>query len=234
MVSRGMVAPEMRCRCLVLLLGIGRLAACAAPPPTTPTPVPSAATTAPHRDDLGVDLTAAGVGSYQLTTIPVAVVYNRAAAHDALSLRIHFVVLDATDRPTSVDADLPRLPAGASAAVAARVELGGARGLASVSVDVGAWAPALPPASVRVDQVAYRCETAGCSGVGTVTGVLRGPGVAAGPLLITAVCLDGGGTVVGGGSQERTATAAPSLGVELPVIVNRPPAHCNLYVAPGV
>lgn len=215
------------------------LAACSAASPTsTPTagpPLPSAppSSPSPAADRLVVDVEAVGLGSYELTTVPVAVVRNQSTGHDAVDVRVDFVV-DAGGRQASVDATLPRVPAATTTAIAARLELQGGRKVDRVVVAVGTWEAAEAPAPVVAEGIRVVCRTASCIGPESVTGTLRGPGLRAAGLTVTAVCSDAAGGIVGGATEDVAGTAEETLAVDEPVVVSAAPTRCDLFAAPGM
>jgi hypothetical protein len=216
------------------------LSACGSSPAASPTPVPPTATataapTAPSGPEVQrVDVVASGVGVYQITTIPVALVRNVAARHAATAVQVRFAVLDPAGKPVGgADATIPFIAPGQTMAIAARVEQSGS-GLQATATVLGAqWTPAAAVAPLTVNGTTYACGTCRPGpGYGTAAGTLRAaPGVAVSSVTLTAVCYDGD-TITGGVTSIETVTTLPRP-VQEPVIISAVPTRCELYAAPG-
>ena len=179
-------------------------------------------------------MVASGVGVYLLTVIPVAVLHNAARAHAATTVQVRFTVLDAAGHPReTADAVVPIIAPGQTMAIAGRVEdRGDLRATAAV---LGAqWQSANPVSPLSVQAVTYRCG--GCAagpGYGTASGTLTAaPGVSVSSVVLTGVCYDARGGIVGGDTSQVSVTRLPSP-VEEPVIVSAAPARCELYASPA-
>jgi hypothetical protein len=181
-----------------------------------------------------VQVVAAGVGVYQLTTIPVAVVRNLAGGHAATSVQVRFAVLDSAGRPVGgADATIPFIAPGQTMGIAARVEQSGS-GLRATATVLGAqWTPAAAVAPLTVTGTTYTCGTCRPGpGYGTAAGTLTAaPGVTVSSITLTAVCYEGD-AITGGDTSVETVTALPKP-VQEPVIISAVPTRCDLYAAPG-
>jgi len=214
----------------LILAGCGTSSARATPTPSatataTPTPAP---------DNLQVTVVSHGLGTYEQTTIPVAVVRNLATAHAAVGVHVHFTVISPAGAAlATTDGDIPVIAAGETTAIAGRAELSGAGDHLKEEVTVTSWRPAEPSAGViTASDVAYRCETSYCLGYGRVVGTLSA--TAATSVTVTAVCYDAANAVIGGDTSTEATTPQRTTAVEEPVIVSVRPARCELYATPGV
>jgi hypothetical protein len=216
------------------------LCACGSSPAASPTPAPPTATataapTAPPGPEVQrVDVVASGVGVYQITTIPVALVRNVATHHAATAVQVRFAVLDPAGHPVGgADASIPFIGPGQTMAIAARVEQSGS-GLHATATVLGAqWTPAAAVAPLTVDGTTYTCGTCRPGpGYGTAAGTLHAaPGIAVSTVTLTAVCYDGD-VITGGDTSIETVTTLPRP-VQEPVIISAVPTRCDLYAAPG-
>jgi hypothetical protein len=216
------------------------LCACGSSPAASPTPAPprpsaTAPPTAPPGPEVQrVDVVASGVGVYQITTIPVALVRNVATRHAATSVQVRFAVLDSAGHPVGgADASIPFIAPGQTMAIAARVEQSGS-GLRATATVLGAqWTAAGPVAPLTVDGTTYACGTCRPGpGYGTAAGTLHAaPGVTVSNIILTSVCYEGD-AITGGASSVETVTALPRP-VQEPAIVSAVPTRCELYAAPG-
>jgi hypothetical protein len=218
------------------------LCACGSSPAASPTPAPprptataTAAPTAPPGPEVQrVDVVASGVGVYQITTIPVALVRNVATRHAATSVQVRFAVLDSAGHPVGgADASIPFIAPGQTMAIAARVEQSGG-GLHATATVLGAqWTPAAAVAPLVVGATTYTCGTCRPGpGYGTAAGTLTAaPGVTVTSVTLTAVCYEGD-AITGGDTSIETVTTLPRP-VQEPVIVSAVPTRCDLYAAPG-
>jgi hypothetical protein len=214
------------------------LAACGGGASSTATSTPSpsrtlAATPTPAPDSLQVTVVAHGLGTYELTTVPVAVVRNAAGAHAAVGVHVHFTVLSPAGAAlATTDGDIPLIAPGETTAIAGRAELSGRGDTVKEDVTVTSWRPANPAAGrIATSDVAYRCETSHCLGYGTVVGTLAA--TTATSVTVTAVCYDAANAVIGGDTSTTAASAQGTTHVEEPVIVTVRPARCELYATPG-
>ena len=227
---------------MTLAAVLGLLCACgssASPnPPASPSPTPAPATAAPTPapgpDTQQVDVVAAGVGVYQITTIPVAVVHNLATRHAATSVQVRFAVLNSAGKPIGgADANIPFIAPGQTTGIAARVEQSGS-GLRATATVLGAqWIAASPTPPLTVDRTTYTCGTCRPGpGYGTAAGTLHAAvGVTVSQVTLTAVCYEGA-AITGGLTSVETVTALPKP-VQEPVIINAVPTRCDMYASPG-
>ena len=234
MISRGASA---------FLAGI-LLAACgqassgpSASPKSTPKPTPTP-TAAP--ETMTVSILTTGVGAWQLLAIPVAILHNDAQRHGAEEVVVHF----ATHAPGggalgTLDSPPVNLAPGETIPVAADCT-DGCNGAASTdaTLSVGTWTPTIG-ATLSAATAMYQCETGACSGgraEGQATSTLSASGVglaANAPIAAFAACTDGGGTIVGAGVTQTSWTGGSSNPVNVPVIVNSPPASCQVGASTG-
>lgn len=214
------------------------IAACGA---TAPTPYPTArptSTATPGPDVQRLDLVVGGMGTYQLTAIPVAVVRNVSTAHTATDITVHFAITAADGTVVqTVDTPVAALGPHKTMAFVGRADMDGTGDHADVSIAVGSWTKDPPPIQLTGSAVTYACGNCSDSaGYGTVTGTLTAEtDVAAGtPVYIGSVCYDASGAIVGGGSSQAVwPSAGKTLNHPTGVIVNAPPTSCELYGAPG-
>jgi hypothetical protein len=224
-----------------LLTLIGLLCACgsngtATASPTvaaTPTPSPTPTPT-PGPDTERVDVVATGIGVYELTTIPVALVHNAAARHAATQVTVRFAVFSSTGRPVGgADAVIPLVAPGQTMGIAARIEQSGSGLRASASVIGAQWVDAGPLAPLTVSKVTYQCGT--CrpgAGYGTAVGTMTAaPGIVVTDVTLTAVCYVGA-AITGGVTSTDTVSTLPKQ-VQVPVIVSNVPDRCEIYASPG-
>lgn len=198
------------------------------PPTPQPTPVPSP-TEAPS-----LTLTAVGLGAYELTTVPVAIVHNGSATLVATAVHVHFTVLTPAGRTVAqADADLATVPAATDGVAAARLDLAGTGDHATAAVTAVSW---VQPQGVVLHAAAGACS--GCptrgAGFGNVVATLtREPAGLAPPASVddAAACLDSAGLLVGGGAD--TTQPGADGGVRIPVILSRPAVRCIAWAAAG-
>ena len=225
----------------VLVAVLAALCACGSTPASTPSPTPSPAPTAaptpsptPGPDTERVDVIATGIGVYELTTIPVAVVHNVAAHHAATQVTVRFAVLSSTGRPIGgADAVIPIVAPGQAMGIAARIEQSGSGLRATASVIGEQWIDATPIAPLTVTGGAYTCGTCRPGpGYGTATGTMTAAaGITVSDVTLTAVCYVGG-AITGGDTSTDTVTTLPKR-VSVPVIISNVPDRCDLYASPG-
>jgi hypothetical protein len=205
-------------------------------PTATATPRPTATATprpTPAPDVQRIDVLSTGVGTWQLVAVPVAIIHN-AATHTGVSgVVVHFTLtkggkpLNALESPqltlypgqtlvvTSYQCtDYPCYTADAVA----------------VTVTPGTWA-ALPGAPLVATGGAFTC-TRNCTGHGQwdVPITVGSPNLLANEQVdLFASCANAAGTIIGGGSRQLLwPQAGGSLNLEVPVIVNAPPASCQV------
>lgn len=194
----------------------------AAPSPT-PTPAP---------DDLVVSVVASGLGAYEETTVPVAVLRNGATAHAAQGVTVHFAVSTAAGRPAlAADAHVAMILPGQTLAAAARLDLRGSGDKVAVTVTaVASWPPASPGSDPRLAATVH-CRTASCAGFGDVLGTLPVP-LRGMPVTAVAVCRSASASIIGGDTVPFDP--APSDGaIDVAVILSSAPASCELYATAG-
>jgi hypothetical protein len=225
-----------------LAVAVGLLCACgstASPTPSaTPSPTPPPATAAPTPppgpETQRVDVVATGVGVYELTTIPVAVVHNLATRSAATSVQVRFAVLNSAGKPIGgADANIPFIAPGQTTGIAARIEQSGS-GLRATATVLGAqWIAANPTPPLTVDGTGYTCGTCRPGpGYGTAAGTLHAAvGVTVSSVTLTAVCY-AGDAITGGDTSPETVTALPKP-VQEPVIISAVPTRCDMYASPG-
>ena len=202
-------------------------------PPPTPTPAPTPTAT-PGPDTERVDVTATGIGVYELTTIPVAVVHNAAARHAATQVTVRFAVFSSAGKPIGgADAVIPLVAPGQTMAIAARIEQSGSGLRATASVIGAQWIDATPVPPLTVGGVTYQCGTCRPGpGYGTAVGTMRAaPGIVVAGVTLTAVCY-AGGAITGGVTSTDTVTTLPKQ-VQVPVIISNVPDRCEIYASPG-
>jgi hypothetical protein len=202
-------------------------------PPPTPTPAPTPTLT-PGPDTERVDVTATGIGVYELTTIPVAVVHNVAGHHAATQVTVRFAVFSSAGRPIGgADAVIPVVAPGQTMGIAARIEQSGSGLRATASVIGAQWIDATPIAPLTVTRGTYTCGTCRPGpGYGTATGTLTAAaGITVSDVTLTAVCYVGG-AITGGDTSTDTVTTLPKQ-VSVPVIISNVPDRCDLYASPG-
>ena len=174
-----------------------------------------------------------GVGTWQLVTIPVAMLRNDAERHGAEEVVVHFTTQSSSGRTLgSLDSGAVNLVPGETLPVAADCTDGcNAATSVAASVTVGRWTAATGP-SFTSSGVSYRCGTGACGGQhgeGAVTGTLATSSLGRGAAVVAfAACVDAGGVIVGGGVDQTVWQGSASASVDVPVIVSRPPTSCRL------
>ena len=208
---------------------VGTPTGTATPRPTaTPAPTPT-----PAPDVQRIDVVSTGVGTWQLVAVPVAVIHNAATRTGVTGVIVHFTLtkggkpLNALESPqltlypgqtlvvTSYQCtDFPCYTADA----------------VTVNVTPGTWA-ALPGAPLTATGGPFKC-TRGCSGHGQwdVPIAVGSPQLLANEQVdIFASCANSAGRIIGGGSRQLLwPQAGGSLNLTVPVIVNAPPATCQV------
>ncbi len=212
-------------------------------PPARSPSVPASSTPVPSADTEEVEVITTGVGAYDLQVVPVALLRNRAARHDATAVVVTFTV---------------RWPGGAHLLAVSPVSLGPGETLAvaalctdacqgattaSASVQVGGWSSApvtqLPPAPAT-----FVCGSpcAGRGGFeGAVTASLRGSLAPGTVVNLFASCTSAGGRIVGGGvttvvwgsgASPANAPATPRP-ASVPVLTAARPSACQVDGSPA-
>jgi len=218
---------------LLTLVGCGRTTtpgtATPAPSPTPPASMTASPTPAPDTDQ--VTIVASGFGAYDLQVYPIAVLHNLASAHTASEVTVSFTV-DLPSGSYELSAEPVSLAPGETLGVTVLCtdSCEGAAGV-EAAAKVGSWV-AGGRGVITAGTAAWTCGSpcAGSRGYqGDVTGTLSGdvpPGMLVG---FSAVCVNSGGDIVGGGllpSVWPDATAAPA---SVPALVTTQPASCQLY-----
>ena len=216
------------------------LAACGstpAPPTSTPTAQPTPArpspTPSPAPDVQRIDVTATGVGTWQLVAVPVAILHNVATHTGVSGVIVHFTLTRGGKAINSLDSPAITLYPGETLVVTSYqctdYPCYTADGV-SVAVTPGTWG-ALPGTAPTAATAAFTC-TRSCGGHGqwdvpiTVGGsvLLQNERVD-----IFASCSNAAGMIIGGGSRQLLwPQAGGSLNLDVPVIVNSSPASCQV------
>ena len=228
----------LRVAAVLLVLGGAACGGVTNPSPTARPATPTASvaptpTATPAPDTDRVDVVSAGVGTWQLVTVPVAVVHS-AATHSMVSgLLVHLTPTRGGRPLTPTVTPALILYPGESLVVAANCTdtCTGADG-ATATVSGGTWGPVTgaPPSATTG---AVHC-TVSCQGHGQ----WDVPVTVAGSQLVQneqvdlfAQCLTAAGTVLGGGQRTLLwPQSGGSLMLDIPVIVNAPPATCQVGV----
>jgi hypothetical protein len=176
-----------------------------------------------------------GVGTYDLVAIPVAVVHNGASRHGAAQVVVHFATQSASGRPlgkvTAVPVDLgpgETLPVAADCTDACT---GAAH--ASATVTVGIWVSTAGP-TVTASPARYLCHGCGAGHAhGDVTATLSAALSGGAAVTAFAVCTSKRGAILGGGSAALVWPGGAGVAVDVPVIVNSPPAGCAVGASTG-
>lgn len=174
-------------------------------------------------------MVATGVGSWQLVTVPVAVIRSAATRTTASGVVVHLTPTRAGRPLTALQTPPVTLAPGETLVVAANCTdtCVGADG-ADVSVTPGGWSA--QPASAIIARAGTPACTVSCRGHGQwgVPLTVAGTTLVAGEQVdLFASCTDAVGAIIGGG-QRTLVWPQPggSLGIDVPVIVNEPPAAC--------
>jgi hypothetical protein len=209
--------------------GTARPSPTATPSPTTSAPGTPSASAAP--DDEQVEVVASGFGAYDLQVYPVVVLQNLATAHTATAVVVSFTVRF-SGGSYALSAEPVSIAPGETLAdtVLCTDSCVGATG-SSATVTVGGWTAGDHPV-ISGSSGSFACGSP-CPGnpgyQGNVTGTLSGQ-VPSGTLLdVSAVCMDSGGAIVGGGLQPRFWPGGTSAAESVPVEVRATPASCQLY-----
>jgi hypothetical protein len=218
------------------------LAGCASPSVTTRSPAPPTHSATPvptptlPPDQEAVVVAATGVGTFDLATIPVAVLHNTASRHGAAMVVVHFVTHRSDGRTLgSLDSVPVNLGPGETLAVTADCTDAcvNASGTAA-TIAVGAWV-SKPGVALAAGPAAYRCGNCGSGhGHGDTTGSITAAHLADGAAVVVfASCVGADGSIVGGGSEEIVWPGGTALNVDVPVLVNSAPAACQLGASTG-
>jgi hypothetical protein len=205
-------------------------------PSKTPTAAPSPSSTPLPPDTQTVAVVEIGIGTFDLAAFPVASLKNEAMYHAAASVVVHFVTHRAGRTLGSLDSVPVNLAPGEALAVTADCT-DACTGAASVSVSVavGSWTtsvgPAFPTASAT-----YACQPCHSGhGYGDVKGTITPSStISAGVAVVAfAVCKNGAGVIVGGGSEQFIWQAGASLAADVPVVLSAAPSSCAIGASTG-
>ena len=200
----------------------------------SPTPPPSATATAsptPAPDSEQVAIVSSGFGAYDLQVYPIAVLHNLASAHTASQVVVSFTV-DLSSGSYELSAEPVSLAPGETLGVTVLCtdSCDGAIGI-EAATRVGSWV-AGGRSVITAGAASWTCGSP-CPGSrgyqGDVTGTLSGdvpPGMLVG---FSAVCVNSGGTIVGGGLLPSVWPDASSASASVPALVTTQPASCQLY-----
>ena len=219
------------------LAACGSTATSPTPAPTArPTPTPTATpspTPTPAPDVERIDVTATGVGTWQLIAVPVAILHNVATHTGVSGVIVHFTLTRGGKGISSLDSPAITLYPNQTLVVTSYqctdYPCYTADGV-SVTVAPGTWAtlPGEPPTTATS---AFTC-TRSCSGHGQwdVPITVGGADLLAGEQMnLFASCANAAGRIIGGGSRQLLwPQAGGSLTVSVPVIVNSAPASCQV------
>lgn len=232
---RGMLRTLIAAALLLTAAACGGPSASPSPAPShtpmvTPTPVPTPTPT-PAPDTEQVSITASGFGAYDLQVYPIAVLANAASAHTATGVTVSFTV-QFSGGSYQLSTEPVSLGPGETLAVTALCTdaCDGANAIQATPT-VGGWATG-PRVVISGSSAPYTCGSP-CSGdpgyEGSVSGTLTGQ-VPSGTLVtVTAVCQNGAGNIVGGGSASSLWPAGTTAPAYVSVLTSTQPASCQLY-----
>ena len=193
-------------------------------PAPTPTPAP---------DVQRIDVLSTGVGTWELIAVPAAVIHN-AASHTGVSgVVVHFTLTKGGKPLNALESPQLTLYPGQTLVVTSYqctdYPCYTADSVA-VTVTSGTWT-ALPGAPLTATGGAFTC-TKSCTGHGQwdVPITVGSPNLLANEqVAIFASCANAAGTIIGGGSRQLLwPQVGGSLNLDVPVIVNGPPASCQV------
>ena len=176
-------------------------------------------------------MVASGFGAYDLEVYPVAVLRNLATAHTSTAVLVSFTV-QFSGGSYALSAEPVSLAPGETLAVTVQCTdpCVGATST-SAAVTVGGWI-AGNRTVISGSSASYVCGSP-CAGnpgyEGTVTGTLSGQVPSETLVVLSAVCRDSGGTIVGGGLKLTVWPGGTSTSGSVPVLVSATPASCQLY-----
>ena len=161
---------------------------------------PSASPTPSGPDVHTVQLVAVGLGAYEETTVPVAIVKNLSSRSAATNVVVHFRVLNRANAPVDGnDAILPELLPGATAVVAARIQFAGTGFHGDATLTPGGFSPP-SAATITASPATFSCGACGGSGYGDVHATLTSSSPhPRSPVSVGAACMNAAGAIVGGG-----------------------------------
>jgi hypothetical protein len=208
------------------------------PTPTTPTPSPRATATptptgTPAPDVQRIDVISSGVGTWQLVAVPVAVIHNAATRTGVSGVIVHFTLLKGGRTLSTLESPQVTLYPGQTLVVTSYQCTDYPCYTAdsvTVTVGSGTWA-ALPGAPLAAAEGHFTC-TRGCAGHGQwdVPISVASPDLLANEQVdLFASCSNAAGSIIGGGSRQLLwPQPGGSLNLSVPVIVNAPPASCQV------
>jgi hypothetical protein len=178
-----------------------------------------------------VTIVNSGYGAYDLQVYPIAVLHNLASAHTASQVIVSFTV-KLSSGSYQLSAEPVSLAPGETLGVTALCteSCDGATGV-QAAAQVGSWV-AGGRSVITAGTASWSCGTP-CPGSrgyqGDVTGTLSGE-VPAGMLVgFSAVCVNSGGTIVGGGLLNSVWPDSSTASASVPTLVTTQPASCQLY-----
>ena len=197
-------------------------------PALTPSPTPSLAP-----DVQRIDVTATGVGTWQLVAVPVAILHNVATHTGVSGVVVHFTLTKGGKPLTSLESPAVTLYPDETLVVTSYqctdFPCYTADGV-GVTVTPGTWGtlPGAPPATATA---AFAC-TRGCGGHSQwdVPITVGGPDLLQNEQVdLFASCANAAGGIIGGGSRQLLwPHPGGMLNLEVPVIVNSSPASCRV------
>ncbi len=178
-----------------------------------------------------IDVVASGVGTWQLVTVPVAVIHNAASRSMVTGVFVHLTPTRGGRRLTATITPALTLYPGQTLVVAANCTdtCIGADG-ASVTVTPGTWASqAGAPLTATLGKVTC---TVSCRGHGQwdVAVTIGGPALVQNEQIdLFASCANAAGRIIGGGQRTFLwPQAGGTLDLDVPVIVDVPPTSCQV------
>jgi hypothetical protein len=236
-----MPRPRSSLVCLAALVLVLMTACSGAPTPSpssspAPTATPTPSPTPLPPDTLSVGVLGIGIGTFDLAAIPVARLKNEATFHGAASVVVHFVTHRAGRTLGSLDSVPVNLGPGETLAVTADcTDACDAATSVVATVTVGSWPTSIGPVFTTAS-AAYACHPCQSGhGYGDVKAMLTpGTAVPAGVAVVAfAVCENGAGVILGGGSEQFVWQAGASLSSDVPVVLNAAPSSCSLGASTG-
>jgi hypothetical protein len=221
--------------CLLAALAALILGGCGSTPPQegptrTPAPTPTPTPSLPP-DVERVDVLSSGVGTYQLITVPAAVIRSAATRTGISGLVVHFVPTSRGRPLTPLDSPALTLYPGESLPVT-QICTDTCLNADAVTVTLtgGTWAP-IPGSALTAGHAAATCASS-CRGHGQwdVTATVGNPELPLNTLVdMFAACFDGAGAIIGGGMRQVTwPQAGGSVALKVASILNAPPVTCQV------
>lgn len=221
---------------LLLIPLCAGLAGCGGTGPT-PTPAPSVfvpPTVVPTGPDVEtVTVGAAGVGAYQLVTVPVAFITNNSNAHSAIGIVVHFTPTRGGRALQALDSPSISIPPATTVAVTADcTDACNGADATGATVSVSSWGSGRASTTFVSSGVSLDCSHCGGPGFADVNGTLGAAGLVAGaPVVAFAVCHSGASIVGGGQVQLVWAAQNQPQQVSVSAIISTRPSDCQLYAA---